>query len=112
MLSSLFHFLRICLRIVFKNLFLRRDHFMISLVIVLLMQGAWFTLTYAFFQRRILLNSNFFSPTRAEMKKCISEIIYKSFIWKFFVTSTLRKMWFLFSVKNVQYSQTHFLNLR
>lgn len=31
---------------VFKNLFLRRDHFIISLVIVILMEECWFTLTF------------------------------------------------------------------
>ena len=32
----------------FKNLFLRRSRFMISLVIVLLVKGPWFTLIYLF----------------------------------------------------------------
>ena len=36
--------------LVFDNFFLRCEHFMISLVMVLLMKGAWFALTYLCFK--------------------------------------------------------------
>ena len=76
--------------LVFEKLFLRRDCFMIFLVIVLLMKRAWFALTYLFFKGACFVGVTwtvyfeFFKRavflTRAEMKKCISEIIDKSFI--------------------------------
>lgn len=39
-----------------------------------------------------------FSQLKLNWKKCISEIINKSFIWQFFITY-IRNVWFLFVVK-------------
>ena len=108
----LYAFLFISL-LVFQKLFLSRDRFIISLVIVFLMKGSLVCSNISFFQGRMFLKSNadsffgFFKrklfPAWAELKKMYFRD-HKNFIWKFLITSILNNMWFLFGVENFQYS--------
>ena len=84
----LYAFLFISL-LVFQKLFLSRDRFIISLVIVFLMKGVWFALTYLFFKDACFLKVTLtvfldfskenFSQLELNWKKCISETIKTSF---------------------------------
>ena len=65
---------------VFKNLFLRRDLFMISLFIFLFMKGAWFARTYCFLWEQVL---------NSFMKSCFKYIKIKIFVLR----SYFMKIW-------------------
>ena len=100
----LYAFLSISL-FVFKNLFLSRDLFMISLFIVLFMKGAWFARTYCCFIgawfRIASLSTIWKCQTQCRcfqrhLRYCILNISHKYLIRKIVIAAACDNCWLFF----------------